>query len=73
MLDILGGLFTFIFGVIFLSIDLFRTEWFVKNVKESDRGLIDFPAFISDYWFWKIALIGLGILIIFMTLYSIIF
>jgi hypothetical protein len=71
VLDILGGLFAFIVGVIFLWIGLFRIEWFVKSVKELDRGLIDLP--INDYWFWKIALIGMGILTIFMTLYSIIF
>jgi hypothetical protein len=70
VLDILAGLFIFIVGVIFLWIGLFRIEWFVKSVKESDRGLIDLPAFISDYWFWRIALIGMGILIIYMTLYS---
>lgn len=68
MLDILGGLFVFIVGVVFLWIGLFRIEWFVKSIKELDKGLIDLP--INDYWFWKIALIGMGILTIFMTLYS---
>ena len=63
----IGGLFVFVTGVIFLYFGLFQYKWVDKSIKEIEEGKIDFFPFISSYWFWRILFIGIGLLLILTT------
>ncbi|WP_260289024.1 hypothetical protein [Peribacillus aracenensis] len=65
--EMIGGSFVFVTGVIFLWLGLFQYKWLYKGIKEVEEGKIDILPFISSYWFWRIVLIGIGVLLIFTT------
>ncbi|MES1038622.1 hypothetical protein [Peribacillus simplex] len=65
--EMIGGSFVFVTGVIFLLLGLFKYKWLYKGIKEVEEGKIDILPFLSSYWFWRIVLIGIGVLLIFTT------
>lgn len=67
MLDSLAGLFIFVLGLVFLWLGIFQFEWIYKGLKEIDKGKIDLLPFISNYWFYRITFIGVGLLMVFLT------
>lgn len=68
MEEMIWGFLIFVTGVIFLWVSLFHYKWLYKGLKKFDQGKIDIlPSLISDYWFWRIVFIGLGVLLIYIT------
>ncbi|MGW6302275.1 hypothetical protein [Peribacillus butanolivorans] len=47
MEEMIGGLFVFVTGVIFLYFGLFQYKWMDKSIKEIEEGKIDFFPFIK--------------------------
>ncbi|MCO0598021.1 hypothetical protein NGI46_11165 [Peribacillus butanolivorans] len=72
MTDAISGVFVFIMGVVFVWLGLFRYEWLYKGIKDTERGRIDLLPFISNYWFWRVILVGIGILLVILTVNSLI-
>ncbi|MBM7655316.1 hypothetical protein [Neobacillus cucumis] len=70
MKDVIGSLLVLIIGGIFLWVGVFRLDEFLKAIKEAKKARIDPFRFINDYWFWKAVFIGIGILIIIISLFS---
>ncbi len=60
MLNSLAGWFIFIMGLVFLWLGIFRFEWIYKGLKDIDKGKIDLLPFISNYWFYRVALMESG-------------
>ena len=71
MTDVLAGTFLLIVGFLLIWIGLFRFDWIYKGFKELDKGKIGLlPTCIEkylDYWFYKIVIISMGLLLIFLV------
>ncbi|MET3194125.1 hypothetical protein ABID96_001093 [Bacillus sp. OAE603] len=70
MKEVIGLIFVFITGIIFLGVGLFYFEKFYIHYKEFNENRIDLFPFINDYWFTRILFICIGVFLIFIILYS---